>query len=529
MKRKLLFTIALALVACQDTRTIPFEVGSFDVRLLGGQSIGTAEQPLPFSNNSTDVSVDIFARRDDAPNQLDRQFSGWVVLDVRPSGLIDPATRVTKLENGEARNVTVRFKQAYGTVRIVASEEGYVPRLTDPGNAACINGIDDDGDGFVDFPGTGGGANSTAGDRGCFAANDDDESGGTGASGASGPIFFANPRISDVQAPIQAGGDDESPLFGTRVTIDRGFMLVTRVGVDGMYLTDFDGVKYQGNNFVIDPLGLSYRSVFAFNFSTPANLYEGDCLVQLDGSVDEFFGYTEIGKPTWKKGDAAYCGQLAANTGLSLCAAPANEGANARAARERACRLAIEGLANTPVELTRMVIDDGTKRSLWDNRLRDAERFESALIQLSSCSADTDCTDGGTCNRATGRCSTAAKNPVRIFTELRVCDSNGDGIVDFSIKAESDCSNDCGDDPRCVVAETYRRFGQWTVHFVDGTDQLREVSVTTTGSAPNFDPTAAKGREIGKLVGTMRHLNFGRPAWIVEPRRSSDCADCKIQ
>ncbi|MCC6748804.1 MAG: hypothetical protein IT371_14185 [Deltaproteobacteria bacterium] len=483
----LLGLLALQAAGCE----VPDQprVGAFKVTLVGSPEKGTPERPIPFSLEAKEFTVRVEALRPDGSGAPDPNFNGWVVIAARPSGSLDPSPAAVRLAGGKADNVKLALKLAYGPVRLVATEQGYDPRLTDAAKAQCNNGRDDDGDGYID----------AADDRGCFYPNDQSEAGGAGATGASEEIFFANPRLADVQKPAGLGrGGDSSPLWRQRVTVDAGFLLVTRLSVDGLYLSDFDGVTWDGAKWVADAASLSYRHVFAFNFSTPMNIQEGDCLVQIDGTIDEFFNYTELGKPTWKKGDYAFCAAKARAAGLTSC--PATVTAQNGAAAD-ACRRSVGTLANTPVELTKLMVEEGGKPiSVWDARTMQTERFESALVQLSD---------------------------VTIMSEVRACDQNGNANIDFSDPAEEQCSNACGDDPGCQVKESFVRYNQWTVSFEDGEGTRRELAIVSKGALPNFDPSKALGKKIGRLVGTIRHLGFGRPAWVLEPRRQTDCPDCK--
>lgn len=522
--------IAALSLSCARKVERSSEVGGFSVK-LDAVDRGTPDEPLAFSVAVQTRTVDIQALKNDGSGQMAADYNGWVTLYILPNGELDRYPLAVKLVDGRADNVEVKYKLAYGEVRIVATDEGYVPRQVDPGGAACNNGIDDDGDGFVD----------TA-DRGCFWANDETEWAssstidlssdeqdsflqgigvsefGHGGTGASEVIYYSNPRIADVQTPEGVGsGGDESVLKQKRVSIDEGWILVARVGVDGLYVVDMDGQEYEeGKGFVIEPVDLSFRSVFAFNFSTPRNLQEGDCLVSLDGTVEEFFGYTEMGKPTWNKGDYAFCAAKARDAKVPASLCPEKQSlvcsvSNKDCSADKAicgddeacvdpCRKVIEELINTPVDITTLMIDNnGTQVSVWDDRTLELERFESSLVQVSN---------------------------VSVFSELRDCDTNGNGVLDFYIDAESDCSDDCGDAPKCVIGETYRRYVQWTVNFKDGKGEERELAVVSGGAIPTFDPLQAQGKTLSKIVGTLRHLTFGRPAWILEPRRPSECPDC---
>jgi len=492
--------LLLGVAACTSHSKLPPGLGAYRVSFSGSPDLGTELKPLPFSASTpTSLSVDIDALTyQNGAWVTDESHDGYAVVTVQPNGKLAEDPQVVFLSRGRARAVKVGITMAAGPVRLVVVDPGYNP-AQNPALAACnANGLDDDGDGIVDYPK----------DRGCYAAGDDSEEGGTASTGASPVISFANPRLADIQTPGKV--QDKSALEGVRASVDQGFMLVTRVATDGLYVTDFDGVSWDEGlgdwKLAIDKL--YYRSVFAFNYSAPRNVLEGDCLVQLDGTVMEFYNYTELSMPTWKKGDLAFCAAVAQRTGLLSCNPQDTD-----PAKISACRLKVESLANTPVDITTLLVDlpgGGGQVSVWDPNGVQTERFEGALVQIEN---------------------------VEMFTELRRCDRNGNGVVDFTVKEEADCSNDCGDDPGCVIGETYDRYHQWTVHFVDGTPGMgitREVTVSSIGTIPKFDPIEAynanKGRapkKLGKLVGTLRDLSFGRPRWTIETRQPSDCPDCQ--
>ena len=505
----ILFGIPLGLLSCTDVPPLPEEVESFRITFVGDNDRGTPESPRPFAvaKSSPDrFVITIEALRAGEP---DLTFDGWVMLDVRPEkvscGRISPTA--VKLSGGLARDVEVRLTNAYCTVRIVATDEGFVP-AAGTGPSQCENGKDDDGDGYVDWgrPVSAGPTNRLRyGDQGCARPNDDTEEGGTGAAGVSDPIYYRCPTMADVQTPVLGESGDGSPLEGCRVTVDRGWLLVTRLGVDGLYVTDFEGVKWDPaqQNWSFAPEELSYDSMFVYNYSTPLNLQEGDCLTQLDGTVEEFYGFTEMSKPVWKKGDFAFCAAKARAAGLEDCPSRQEDRDTPKGAL---CRQRVEQLANSPVDVTKLLIADaqGTKTSVWgDPSELLAERFESGLVKLSD---------------------------VKMFTEAKSCDKDADGVIDFSLDEERNCSNNCGDGKQCIVKETYSRYNQWSVHFTDGAGAEREVSVVTAGAIPRFNPLAAadpaQARPLGAFVGTLRHLFFGRPPWIIEARRPSDCPDC---
>ena len=98
----------------------------------------------------------------------------------------------------------------------------------------------------------------------------------------------------------------------------------------------------------------------------------------------------------------------------------------------------------------------------------------------------------------------------------QVCDTNGNGQLDWDIPAEADCSDDCGDDAGCYVYENYADYFQFTVN-VDGA----EIAVVTRGVVI-FDPLENPGQTISSITGVVKHLSFGRPPWTIQPRSDDD-------
>ena len=504
----LIFTFAIGQLHCSDPYESEGTVGSFRVTFVGAPALGSASTPLSFSREALNFRINIEALRKDDPNQKDVTFNQPVAIGIEPSGKLEEEALSASLTQGMVENVEVSFRHAFGPVRIIVRDIGYQPAQV-ASQAKCQNGIDDDQDGLIDliFPDRFGENKTT--DRGCYYGNDDSEESGSGAIGVSPPIFFKNPRIGDVQS--LGKNKDESLLKEERVTIDQGWMVVTRISVDGMYVTDFEGVRWDSATqlFLADQNDtLFYRSIFAFSFNTPKNIQEGECLVQLDGNIEEFFGYTEVGKPTWKKGDYDYCMAKARAAGLTGC--DANE-ASSTTDDIRRCFSYVQNLANTPIDITKILLKEAGSTdeiSGWDQRVYATERFESALVQVSN---------------------------AELFHELSACDRNGNKTIDFSDDAEKTCHNDCSEDVYCAVKESYDQYNQWTVSFEDGLGERRELAVVSAGSIPDFDAKKAfeKAQQeqkpfiISKLVGTLRHLAFSRPPWILEVRRPSDCPECK--
>lgn len=513
----------LAVAGCSDTPELQQQVGAFRVTFAPGTDVGSDATPLPFEPSEAKalkLVINVEALRNDAPSEVDTSYSGYAVVRIQPAGetvvSLGAGTTVVKLVDGRAQAVPIEVYKAHGKVRLTVTDLGYVPNIS---GAACGNGVDDDGDGFVDED-----------DRGCLGLSDDTETGGTGATGASEELTFVYPRIYDVQRPLSLDSSRElgSPLWKNRVSIRRGWLLVTRVATEGMYVTDF--ASHGGDKpavwdsaraeWTVDPLSLQFDHMYVFSFSTPVNLQVGDCLVSLDGAVDEFYGYTEMTKPTWKKGDYAFCAAKAKAAGLAECP---TDNASASTDAGKTCRQRIEKLADTPLDITKLMIPksgSSTGESVF-SKAGYVEAFEAGFVKLTG---------------------------VQMFTRAWLCDLDGDGYVSSANPDEKSCRDQCGAGVpagsavglSCTERNGYQQYGQWSFTVVDGAGETQELLAVTSAAIPNFDPMAKcvadasnvrrctrPATSLTSIAGTVRDFEFGKPRWIVEARTSIDCSDCK--
>lgn len=251
---------------------------SFRIRFADGFEPGTPSSRRPFSLTPEALPITVEALSEDGTRAT--SYSGWVNLRLDPGEVVslgmDDATRTVadfvELRDGLAEGVSLNSRKAFSDARVWAQDLGYVP--SDPATASCLNGVDDDSDGKIDFPE----------DSGCRFANDNTETEGSNAVGVSDVIYFANPHLADAQ-----GRQSASPLDGRRVVIDEGFMTVTRITTDGFYVTE---VAEDGS-------AVPWGSLFVFTFNTPPLLQPCDRITTLTGSVVEFFGFTELNQPSW--------------------------------------------------------------------------------------------------------------------------------------------------------------------------------------------------------------------------------------
>jgi hypothetical protein len=224
-------------IAIDDTGPL-----SFDVRIVDG-GVGSEEAPLPFSHTPFTLDIDVDAiDRDGTPAAW---FDATLHLRVAPRGkLAEDQPETFEMTGGVAHGVPVQ--------------------LYDVHNVANI---------WVENAGT-------------------DDAPGNYATGLSQEIWAANPTIRNVQ---EVTPDDvlqtwlTSALVGDFVIVDLTGRTVAVTGVtnDGCYVTD-----------TTEP-GLSYASIYVYNFSRP-EVEVGDRMVGLSGTVDEFFGFTELSFPSWK-------------------------------------------------------------------------------------------------------------------------------------------------------------------------------------------------------------------------------------
>ncbi len=462
-RRTLAMLVGVTLGSCNgpivdpDRRDREGDVASVFVTITTGDR-GSPAMPRPYAATSVTYTVRIEARRSDGSPVSGRP---WVSVNVSPGALEslegpDVRGRNVQLTNGVVDGLRLTFSRSYGETRIAAEESGYVPAALEA-MPQCANGRDDDGDGRTDFPA----------DYGCAAANDDSERGGSYALGTSEPIFFASPRIADVQ-----GSGTTSALVNERVSISAGTLVVTRISVDGFWVTDTADTSCGGmpcNN-----------SLFAFNFRLPEGLRPCDRLSLLQGSVQEFVSTTQLGQPAW---------------------AVAPDGLWVDRATSGACPIP------AAVEITPMTADAIS-----------LERIENSVVRVRDVTLSPNigpdrpmCTVGSmglaTCNFAPGRSN---------------CDADGDNRIDFTNPPESQCANACQVAVGCSEWTGWTRFGQLAVDMPMAAATGVRIVISPRDADSNFNPiqpAGATARHGVAITGTLKQVG---PNWIIEPRCIDD-------
>lgn len=458
-----------------------------EVELVAPSKTGDRDAPLPLTPQA---SFRVIVRAIRQGGGIDTDFTGYVRLSVKP-GAIAPLTsedtegRNVLLTDGESKPVDVLVTSAYGTTFIVADDLGYVPADPLRGEPpACANGVDDDGDGRIDFPA----------DEGCAFANDDAEQGGGFAEGVSAPIFFASPRIADARGlvcleAIGCSSNGATPYPKDSIQLDTGFRIVdekpkflwntvvTRIASNGFYATDTGDTRAASPDV---PNG-AFTSIFVFNFNAPSRMRVCDRLKALNGTAAEFFGFTQLSYPTWvvEEWDARFRRCLVPAPSLL---GPSDIYDQGRTNRDLLLRLS-GGLVRV--------------ETAGDQTVRVTPKFGPGDMQ---------------------RTPSGAFVPSADATN---CDFNGNGNVEFDVgNPEKDCSDACTADAECTEYSNYKARSNFRLTVTDTAGGVSAIQADATASA-SFDPLASKGQTLRAFTGTLHYFSGGSQ-FTIEARCKDD-------
>jgi hypothetical protein len=410
---------------------------------VDGKPLPEAGAPLPANRGDVKETWGFTIEARTPSGEPDPSFDGVVRLSTQPGAISKvmgegAVGRNIRLVAGKVVGV-VELTAVYGASRLWVEDLGYVPAK--PGKKpVCSNGKDDDGDVVIDFPA----------DPGCAYADDDSEEGGTYAAGVSQVVHYALPKISDIQGN---GPATPYPYEGMEINASSPqTLIVTRVASDGFYVTDTNGDEQLNG----------YNHIFAFNFSTPPGMRVCDRVTYLSGTVNEFFGFTELSFP-------------------SFSLEPVLEG---------------QPCINMPEP---NLIDAATLA----NSVK-MEKIESSLVRI------------------VGYHVAANFGPKPVVNNVFApdssnCDLNGDGQVDFTLKSEGSCSDACAANPECSEFTAFSARGNYKVS--KGPNDMIQIQ---TGSVAGFDPVGNKGLPLDSVTGTLRNFSGGSLNWTIETRCPDD-------
>jgi len=483
--------LALAQGAC-DTSGFGKPRGGFTLAVdLKGKDdpavVGSRLYPLPLLTDSPQP-FRIVVRALDGNGNVDTSYNGYVRISAKPGAIEriespDADGRSLRLVNGESPETEIRVTNAYGTTFIVADDLGYAPvsALGTP-PPACANGIDDDGDGKIDFPA----------DEGCAFANDDTEAGGTYAQGASAPIFYRAPRVADARGlkcttpgdPSSCSSTGKTPYPREQLFIDTGYhdqgdgtmafdfdLVVTRISSDGFYVSD-----------IRDGRG-GFNNVFSFNFNSPPGMRVCDRLKTFAGTATEFFGLTQISYPTWtlEPWDPQQRPCLVPEpTVLGPLDVPGDHGSG---------RLEIPpDLASRTASLVRVM-------STSDSTIMVTPKLGSGDVP--------------------------EQNGVFVpQADATNCDFNRDGLVDFTPgNPEERCSRACTIDPECTEFSNFAARSTFRLTVADRNNV--GVIQADASAAADFKPMENRGKPLKSFTGTL-HFFSGGAQYTIEARCKDD-------
>lgn len=209
---------------------------TFSVEITSG-NVGSEKSPNLFTNEEIEFTLSVTAIDQDGSNAKD--FNGPVNINIGPTGqLVLRQEKSFAMSNGFAKDIPVKVKYIHGKTHLWIEDIGV------------------------------------------------DSTPGSFATGLSDEIWFKNPTLRNIQEPEKSS---DSPLRNEFVEINIGnrILVVTGITNDGFYVTD-----------ISEPDGI-YNAMYVYAFSRPEGLSEGDRISQLNGSVQEYYGFTELGFPSW--------------------------------------------------------------------------------------------------------------------------------------------------------------------------------------------------------------------------------------
>ncbi len=258
--RWILLVIVTTTAACSDhgTPIVTEGVRSFAVSFGEGTDLGSPDRPLPPAD---EYRFTIVVEARDRWGDRVSDFDGIAELSTLGAALLS-AKRIA-FENGLAGPVEVRIAYAYRTERIVVR--------------------------------------AVSSEKEIFGAREMRLP--TGPVGVSAPIYLPYPRIADVQKNHGGAADAGlSRLEKRNLTIRGKYDPATATYGDLVVIAAIEGGFY-----LADPDEPTYGSLYLYTYSTPyvddagerSPLRPGMLIREVNGSVFEFFGFTELSFPTF--------------------------------------------------------------------------------------------------------------------------------------------------------------------------------------------------------------------------------------
>ncbi len=487
--------VLVAFAGCSSGFGLDPETTRFLVRLNDGTDTGTREARKDIAVDPPDdytFSVEVV----DRTGSRDTAFDGWLRVAAKPGNVTDVSGndvigRSIHVKNGFVENISAKLSRAYGDTRIVVEDIGYTPvdanRNPPP---QCSDGKDNDGDGLIDFPA----------DPECAFANDDTETGGSFATGASDPLFYKLPRASEVRG---APAGSSTPFKAQTVQVDTGYredtrdyaftMVVTRLSSNGFYVADLEDDRPEAER-------IGFSGLFAFNFNTPGNLGYCDRIRRLSGTATEFFGSIQLGYPTWSS--VRWSGKP------EDCLIP----------EPFWFKSADLGNVTTKLRYTHSLVRVRSGDYQITVRENDADvvKQRRSIVRITK-------------NLGPDHPEQNNDGSWRISENATNCDFNGDNSIDFSTDPERSCATACQNDVECTEWSNFATRSNFNfivqdTELLNGapTGQISSMKIQGNGStSPTFSASALRGQSIHAFTGTLGYFSGG-DQFTIEARCTDD-------
>jgi hypothetical protein len=469
--------------SCQPAFATSVQALSLQIAITQG-NLGTPSARVAITYG-TPYAYTVKVQALDEQGNPDSSFNGYVRFSVEPGTVVsatstNPKTttngRNALLVNGSAEDIQVAVVGSYGNARIWVQDLGYEPvdpaGVTLPGGGVrlpqCADGIDNNHNGLTDYPV----------DPGCYAPNDDTEDGGTYASASSGLLYFAYPRIADVQGEHNGGAG--TPFPNEQVQIDTQWngmtattpygVVVNGIGAQGFYATDVQQ-------------GYSWGSVYAYTYSAPAMMNVCDRLMNLGGTAAMFYGYLEINYPTWSLEEW--------DPTVRPCLVP--EPSTISAHMLDGTTNAAQYLIPLEASLVRVPPADGSTVHI------------ASLLgpNMLPCTMNSDGT--------TASCI----SPSAITAGATNCDYLGTGKIDFTNPLDYACENACTANVECSEYTQYISESQFQLVVVSADGSMARTISANGAASAGFDPMQHLGEHLKAFTGNLDYFSGGSQFTII--------------
>lgn len=486
-------TLALGLTSCVVKGELPQDTYRLRVELtrLDGSPLPDKDHPLCLDLRGLNpecpdgeeflLSVEAFALGPDGRAHRDTSYNRFARVSSLPGTVLSVEGdksdgRNVLLENGVVSGQRVKLIGAFGPTNLLVEDIGYQPvSATNPDKPpSCADGLDNDGDGLIDYPA----------DPGCAFSNDDTEEGGTHAAGVASTIHYSYPTITQIQG---YGAGTPFSQEGVVAETTSATVVVSSVASDGFYVVDVDPATRKPK---------PYGSLFVFNFSTPPGLRVCDRLTYLAGTMDEFYGYTEMNFPSFTVHPWVFPNPEKNIAGDGPCLVP-------------------DAFVLTPAAL-----GDSSSSALLEN-------YEAGLVRIENAHVASHFGPGkpqASPFDLSPAFSCQGNKKFTFSSDASNCDLDQDGKVDFTPGTdEALCSCFCFQDAECSEWTSFQ--GRSNFRMVLGKSPYQTIQANM-GAVPGFTPRSNAGKTLKALTGTLANFSGGDLNWTIQARCPDDLVQC---